>query len=162
MNIVLEGPIKTTTELSSETSSVLESAATQPVTIKREKQKDSIVLMNRRVALEALAARAFIDQLIVIIRYALARETKNETAGYPMEFEWLREFDADEVREFALEFADAVQRIARDGAPIVAVDSVIEQWRKSALLLRDAALRARLDEEHENVTAQHREPAIAH
>ncbi len=147
MTIVLDGPIKTTTELSSETSAILESATTQPVTIKREKRKDSIVLMNRRVALEALSARAFIQQLVAILQYVIGRDGGHDAGAYPIEFEWLRQFDADEVREFALECADAVLQVARDGVPSVAVDSVVEQWRKSAAVLRDEALRERLDRE---------------
>jgi hypothetical protein len=152
MTIVLEGPIKTTTELSSETSAILESATTQPVTIKREKRKDSIVLLNRDVALQALAARSFIQQLVAILRYVVG----DDDGGYPIEFEWLRQFDADEVREFALEFADAIQRVATDGAPMVAVDSVVQQWRKSAAVLRDAALRERLDQELQRADEQTR------
>jgi hypothetical protein len=157
MQIILDGPIKSTTELSSDTSRILDVAATQPVTIRRDKPKEPIVLVTRDVALSGMAAQRLVEQVLALTRYALLREG-GTTAAYPLEFEWLREFDSDEVREFTLEFADAVQAVLRDGAPMLAADSVIEQWRKSAAVLRDEALRARLADELQNASAGRKEP----
>jgi hypothetical protein len=147
VSLVLEGAVKTTTELSNDTKSLLDQANQAPVIIKRERQQEPIVLMNRRVAHGALAAREFVNQLSAIMEYALARGAGEANPPYPIEFEWLRVFSAQDVRSFATEFAEAVRRVTRDERPIAEVETVVEQWRKSALVISDEALSARLKRE---------------
>jgi hypothetical protein len=144
---VLEGAVKTTTELSNDTKSLLDQANQAPVIIKRERQQEPIVLMNRRVAHGALAAREFVNELSAIMEYALARGAGDVNPPYPIELEWLRVFSPQDVRGFATEFAQAVRRVTRDGRPIAEVETVVEQWRKSALVISDEALSARLKRE---------------
>ncbi|MEA2719426.1 MAG: hypothetical protein QOJ39_1290 [Candidatus Eremiobacteraeota bacterium] len=146
MTLILEGPVKSTTQLSNETKSLLEHASHEPVIIQRERQQEAIILMNRRVARQAFAAQALLQQVAVVLQYALNRTTGNADA-YPMEFEWLRQFDAEDVREFATEFVAAAQRVVQSDRPLEEVQNVIDQWRKSADILRDAELQARLTEE---------------
>src|ERR1700738_1176606 len=65
--------------------------------------------------------------------------------------------DPEDLLDFLLEYAQAVQRVTRDdGAPLSLVENVADQWRKSAYVLRDAALRARLGTELDAV--RQREP----
>src|SRR5664279_2319864 len=109
MSLLLEGPVKSTTQLSNETRSLLDLAAREPVIIQRERQQEPIMLVNRRVAHRAFAAEQLLQQITAVLQYALSR-TMGKTAGYPIEFEWLQAFDVEDVQEFAKEFVAAVQR----------------------------------------------------
>jgi len=67
--------------------------------------------------------------------------------GYPLELEWLSEFDYDDVVELANDLVDAYRRVLVGDQPASEVTDIIEQWRRSALVLRDDALRERLERE---------------
>jgi hypothetical protein len=146
MSLMLEGPVRSTTQLSNETKSLLDHASREPVIIQRERQLEPIMLVNRRVAHRAFAAATLLEQVTAVLQYALNRTIGN-TASYPMEFEWLQAFDVEDVQEFAKEFVAAVKRVVRDDHPIDEVNTVIDQWRKSASILEDSTLRERLSQE---------------
>jgi hypothetical protein len=82
-----------------------------------------------------------------MMEYVLARGAGEDNRSYPIGFEWLRVFSAQDVRCFAIELSEAIRRVTRDNRPIAEVDTVIEQWRKSALVISDEALSIRLRRE---------------
>jgi hypothetical protein len=144
------GPVKSTTQLSNETKSLLDLASREPVIIQRECQQEPIMLVNRRVAQRAFAAEHLLQQITSVLQYALNRTT-GTSHTYPVEFEWLESFDAEDVREFSTEFVAAVKRVVQDDYPIDEVQNVVDQWRKSAAIIRDSELRSRLNEEIANL-----------
>jgi hypothetical protein len=150
MSLLIEGPVKSTTQLSNETKSLLDLASREPVIIQRERQQEPIMLVNRRVAHRAFAAEQLLQQITSILQYALNRTT-GTSQSYPIEFEWLESFDAEDVREFSVEFVAAVKRVVQDDYPIDEVQNVVDQWRKSAAIIRDSELRSRLNEEISNL-----------
>lgn len=155
MSLLLEGPVRNTTQLSNETKSLLDHASRQPVIIQRERQQEPIMLVNRRVAHRAFAAEQLLQQTTSVLQYALNRTT-SILHSYPIEFEWLESFDAEDVREFSTEFVAAVKRVVQDDHPIDEVQNVVDQWRKSAAIIRDDELRNRLNEESANVDRENR------
>jgi len=146
MSLLLEGPVRSTTQLSNETKSLLDHASHEPVIIQRERQQEPILLVNRRVAHRAFAAEQLLEQITAVLQYTLNR-TMGKTASYPMEFEWLQAFETEDVQEFAKEFVSAVKRVVRDDHPIDEVRDVVDQWRKSAAVLGDTELHDRLRQE---------------
>ncbi len=59
----------------------------------------------------------------------------------------IAELDVDDFLDFAAEYGDVVLGVSEGDRPISEVNDVIEQWRRSALVLRDGALCERLEQE---------------
>ena len=149
MALVLDGEIKSATDLQKRTKDVLDAASDHPVVIRRE-QKDDIALVSHALARRVFAVYDLASILEGAWSYVLGRlrSGKGEDAkGYPLELEWLREFDDDDVVDFANELTDAYRRVLSGDRPASDVTDVVEQWRRSALVSRDDALRERLERE---------------
>ncbi|HEV3085902.1 MAG TPA: hypothetical protein VGX96_01660 [Candidatus Elarobacter sp.] len=146
MAALIDSEIRSTTDLQRHTREVLDSASERIVVIPRE-QKDDIALVKHSLARRAFAAFELTQRLHAVFRYVTRRLTIGATASCPSDFEWLSAFDDEDVVDFGNEFADALLRIVEDDRPISEVNDVLEQWRRSAMVLQDTALRERLEQE---------------
>lgn len=147
--LVLDGEVRSTSELSKKTKDVLDAASEHPVLIHREDQKDDIALINLSLARRMSATYGLAHLVETVFRYVLARlRTEHETSGpYPMELEWMKEFDRDDLSDCAAEIGAAFDRVITGDRPATEVTDIVEQWRRSAMVLQDNTLRARLEQE---------------
>jgi hypothetical protein len=150
MPLVLDGEIRSTTDLQKRTKDVLDTASERPVVIRRE-QKDDIALVNHTLARRMFATYELTKLLVGAARYVVARLDRTDgertPIAYPLELEWAREFDNDDLVDFLAELQDAYDRVVGDDRPASDVTDVVEQWRRSAMVLRDGELRERLERE---------------
>lgn len=150
MAALLEEEIRSATDLQKRTKAVLDTASERPVIIRRE-QKDDIALVNHALARRAFAALELSKLIGAACRYAVARlarpDEERAHVPYPIELEWAREFDNDDLAGFVEELAAASDGVFAGDRPASDVTDVVEQWRRSAMVLRDGALRKRLEHE---------------
>jgi hypothetical protein len=150
MPLVLDVEIRSTTELQKRTKHVLDTASERPVVIRRE-QKDDIALVNHTWARRMFASYELAKLLVGAARYVVARldrpDDQPTRIAYPLELEWAREFDNDDLVVFLAELQDAYDRVVGGDRPASVVTDVVEQWHRSAMVLRDGELRERLERE---------------
>jgi hypothetical protein len=146
MPFVIDSEIRSATDLAKHTREVLDSASERLVVIPRE-QKDDIAMVKHSLARRAFAAHELAHWSHAVFRYVTARLTGAGRENAPTAFEWLREFDDTDVVDFSEEFSDTLLRVLDGDRPLSDVGDVIEQWRRSALVLRDRSLRERLEQE---------------
>jgi hypothetical protein len=143
--------IRSTTDLQKSTKDVLDAASEHTVIIRREEQQEDIALVKHALVRRAFVAYELSDLLSGACRYVFARLGRHAgdiaEAGYPLELEWVREFDNDDLIDFIEELSSAYNRVVRGDRPVSDVSDIIEQWRRSAMVLRDDALRTRLEQE---------------
>jgi len=82
-------------------------------------------------------------------RYVVTRHRVPDgtSVPYPIELEWMQEFDNDDLMECLEEIATAFERVIAGDRPATDVTDIFEQWRRSAIVLRDSALHDRLERE---------------
>ncbi len=150
MGLLLDGEIRSATDLQKRTKAVLDKATERPVLIHREEPNDDITLVSHTLARKVFAAYELTELLHGVLQYVLGRLDKRAAiadVGYPLELEWAREFDDDDLVDFAKELAEAYRRVVTGGRPTTDVTDLVEQWRRSAVVLRDENLRGRLEQE---------------
>jgi hypothetical protein len=59
----------------------------------------------------------------------------------------MQEFDNDDLMECLDEITAAFERVITGDRPATDVTDIFEQWRRSAMVMRDGALRERLERE---------------
>lgn len=147
--LVLDGEVRTASDLQKQTKAVLDVASERPVLIHREGSKSDIALMELGLARRWGQTYALVRIVDAFFRTVLARVRTPDSAAvsYPVELDWMREFDNDDLFECADEIAAAFDLVISGDAAASAVTDVFEQWRRSAMVLRDGALRERLQTE---------------
>ena len=153
--MVLEGEVHTASDLQKRTKAVLDLANERPVLIHREDRRDDIALLNVKLASRLSETYSLATVVDAIFRCVIARLRTGDASAvaYPVELRWMRDFDDDDLLECADEVSAMFERvISGDGVAAEMID-LIEQWRRSALVLRDDALRERLDTERSIVRA---------
>jgi hypothetical protein len=143
---LLDSEIRSATDLQKHTREVLDTAGERVVVIPRERKED-IAMIKHSLARRAFAAYELTHRLHAVFRYVTARLSTGSETMCPADFEWLREFDNDDVLDFGREYGDAMLRVVEDDRPMSEVTDVVEQWRRSATILRDDAMRERLEHE---------------
>ena len=143
----LEGEVRTTSDLQKKTKAVLDAANERPVLIHREDQKGDIALINLGLARRMSETYGLARIVEATFRYVLARFRAEDvkTVAYPVELGWMQEFDNDDLLECADEIGSAFERVITGDRPATEVTDIIEQWRRSAMVLRDNSLRERLE-----------------
>jgi hypothetical protein len=141
----------TASELQKHTKAMLDRASKRPVSIPRERKGDAITLVNRALWHQALTAMESMKTLAAISQLLSDTLKHTERRRYPSDLAWLAEFDEDDLQEFFGEYVTAVMGAVTGTRSWDTVDTVIEQWRRSALVLQDEGLRERLTREAENV-----------
>jgi hypothetical protein len=146
---ILEVEVRTTSDLQKKTKAVLDTASERPVVIHREDQRGDIALLNFALARRMSETYGLAQIVEATFRYVFARIRAQDAKGvsYPMELEWMREFDNDDLFECVDEIGDAFDRVISGERPATDVTDIIEQWRRSAAVLRDDTLRKRLEQE---------------
>lgn len=147
--MVLEGEVRSTSDLAKKTKAVLDTASERPVLIRREDNKSDIALLNVSLARRMSETYGLVRIVEAAFRYVVTRlRTKDGTpVPYPIELEWMQGFDNDDLVEFLEETAAAFERVITGDAPATDVTDIFEQWRRSAMVLRNGALRERLERE---------------
>jgi hypothetical protein len=147
--MVLEGEVRSTSDLQKKTKAVLDTASERPVLIHREDQKGDIALLNLSLARRMSETYHLARIIEAAFRCVLARVRADDakSVSYPVELAWMQEFDNDDLLECADEIGMAFERVITGDRPATAVTDIIEQWRRSAMVLRDGALRERLEQE---------------
>lgn len=142
----------TTTDLARNYRKVLDAAAKGPVSIPREQEKPAITLVARDMWQQASCAEQWIAAFAAIVYSCLAIMSGNDDLSLPYEFEWLREFDKDDVAEFLAEFSDAMRNATAGVRSWEEVEAVLHEWHHSALAIRDEELQARFKQARSGFT----------
>lgn len=137
--------LTTVTEFNKSPSSWLTAAATKTVTITRPKQAD-ITLISRDRWQDASFSKAWLSQLSAIVKYTVEKASDVPNPALPAEFSWLTLFDIDDVHEFVDELSSALQRVVQGLRPWDDVDTVVEEWRRSAIALSNEELQRRFQD----------------
>lgn len=147
--MLLEGEIRSTSDLAKKTKAVLDTASERPVLIRREDQKGDIALLNVALVRRMSETYGLVRIVEAAFRYVVTRHRSQDgkAVPYPIELEWMQEFDNDDLMECADEIAAAFERVIAGDRPATEVTDILEQWRRSAMVLRDGALRERLERE---------------
>lgn len=134
--------LTTVTEFNKSPSGWLTEAASKPVTITRPKATD-ITLISRDRWQDASISQSWLALFSAIVRYAA--ETFMGVSGptCPADFSWLTLFEKEDLREFVDELSTALQGVALGLRPWSDVNTVVEEWRRSAIVLNDQELRRR-------------------
>ena len=148
MPIVLDGEIRSTSDLQKRTKDVLDTASDHPVVIRREEPNDDIALMSHALARKAYAAYQLAPQFLGLMRYVFARLVHaDDQVPHLIGFEWLSAFDRNDILEFSTELSESLLRVISGDRPLSDIEFLLEQWRRSANVLRDEELRNRLERE---------------
>jgi hypothetical protein len=140
----------TASELQKHTKAMLDRASRHPVSIPRERKGDAITLVNRTLWHQALTAMESMKTLAGVSLLVSDTLKHAEHRRYPSDLAWLADFDKDDLQEFFGEYASAVMGAVTGTRSWDTVEIVIEQWRRSAVVLQDEELRERLTREAEN------------
>ena len=149
MAMLLEGEVRSTSDLAKKTKAVLDTASERPVLIRREDQKSDIALLNVSLARRMSETYGLVRIVEAAFRYVVTRlrVQGNAPVPYPIELEWMQEFDNDDLMECLDEITAAFERVITGDRPATDVTDIFEQWRRSAMVMRDGALRERLERE---------------
>jgi hypothetical protein len=147
--MMLQGEVRTASDLQKKTKAVLDAASERPIVIHREDQKGDIALLNLSLARRMSETYGLAQIVDAAFRYVFARlRAKDATpVAYPIELDWMQDFDNDDLLECADEISAAFARVIAGDRPASEVTHVLEQWRRSAMVLRDESLRERLEQE---------------
>ena len=158
---LLTEEFRTTRDLQRNTKDVLDTAEARPVSIPRDRAQP-ITLVRRELWTRAAKALDRMTEAAAFMSFVSDTRAQNgKEVPYPVEHEWLRAFDADELSEFLGEYSHAMRTAVIGARPWEDVDDVVEQWRRSALVLQDAELMERLQRTIADVRpeAAHKEEA---
>ena len=147
MSILLDFEVRTTTELSKKTKDVLNSASDGMVVIHREQPNADIAMLKHETFKRMAAAHQMMPQIVGVLRYVAAFEDAEVGATPPTDFDWLRAFDVNDLREFSVEYLSASMRILQGEMPLGTIEEVVTQWRRSAEVLLNDEIRGRLQRE---------------
>lgn len=135
--------LRTTRDLQRNTKDVLDTAEVRPVSIPRDRA-EPITLVRRELWTRAASALDRMTEAVAFMSFVSGTRARgSKEVPYPAEHEWLRAFDADELSEFLGEYSHAMRAAVIGARPWKDVDDVVEQWRRSALVLQDAELMGR-------------------
>jgi len=139
--------LTTVTEFNKSPSGWLTEAATKTVTITRPKQAD-ITLISRDRWQDASISKSWLVQLSAIVKFAVEKSmgVTNPNPSLPSKFSWLSLFDIEDLREFVDELSSTIQRVVQGLRPWDDVNTVVEEWRRSAIVLSDEDLTRRFQE----------------
>lgn len=144
--------LATARELQANYSRLFEWAAKGPVCIQQRGGKPAVTLISRDIWQNAIRSAAWLTIFSAVVAYTVARVRGLPEAVCPAEFSWLRLYkDDDDLRTFVNEFSEAILRVGNGLGSWDEVDSVVEVWSKSAALLENKELMARLNEASKEV-----------
>lgn len=134
---IFQDEIFTATDLNRRAGHVLDEATNRPVTITRN--EESFALLKRseaaRMVEAASNARLMVDLVTVISAYSQA----NSRIPIGHIFEWLNAFDIDERKSLGTEMYECFCRAADGEMAWDTFESVLHEWRESAIAIRSDA-----------------------
>ncbi len=132
------------TDLSRQLNRVLDLALKQPVTITRN--NEAFVLLRREEVARLINASTHIELLVkfiqIIYRLLLGRSLEPESP-----YQWLNQFDSDELNELLTEINDTLQVILTGDQTWESIDLLIHEWQESAQAIASPDLRAAFEAE---------------
>lgn len=127
------------TDLNRQPGRVLDLALKQPVTITRN--DEAFALLRREDAARMLDTASHVEPLIELIQviYRLLLERSTEPAA---PYQWLTQFDPDELNELLTELNHTIQAIFAGNQIWESIDLLIHEWQESAQALTSPSLAA--------------------
>lgn len=136
--------IVSATELQRDMKRVLQEAEQRPVYVRRP-GGTVITMVDRNSWVHATQAQDWLTRTANVMLYILMR-ARELPAEPPTDFNWLKLFSLEDLREFTQELGEALQSASAGLRPFTDVDAVLKEWHRSAVALADEQLQARLDE----------------
>jgi hypothetical protein len=103
-------------------------------------------MVNREAWQEAASSSKWLSVFSAIVKYAVERINGEQNPSCPADFGWLSLFEPLDVREFVNDLSGALNGVMQGLRPWDDVDAVVEEWRRSAVVLNDSELRRRFEE----------------
>jgi hypothetical protein len=127
------------TDLNRQPGRVLDLALKHPVTITRN--DEAFALLRREDAARMIETTTHVELLVeiiqVIYRLLLGRSPEPE---FP--YQWLTQFDPDELNELLTEINDTIQAIFAGERTWESIDLLIHEWQESAQAIASPAIAA--------------------
>jgi hypothetical protein len=131
----------TSTDLNRRSAEVLNQARLRPVTISRNNEQFALLRREQAAQLVATAAQALpVAELLGAATAALS----GAPAVSP--YDWLGEFETDDLRRLCAEVAAALREALAGRTDWDEVDAVLHEWHESALVAASGVLDAALQE----------------
>lgn len=154
-NAVYSDDLFTATDLNRQSGQVLDRALDHPVTITRNDQ--AFALLSREKMANWIKAVSNLRDALEIIG-AISQLRTGESIDSRHIYGWVRVFDAEELADLEKEIHSAVRHCSDAGSWDL-LDTVIHEWRESAIAIESSELAAAFDDEIEQVLLT--QPSVA-
>jgi hypothetical protein len=143
------------TDLNRQPGRVLDLALKHPVTITRN--DEAFALLRREDAARMIETSTHVELLVEIIQ-VIYRQLLGRSPELAPPYQWLTQFDPDELNELLTEINDTIQSIFAGEQTWESVDLLIYEWQESAQAIISPDLAAAFETESAETPLTHPQP----